>query len=386
MKPLYFDYASTTPVDTRVIDKMKDCLSLDGNFGNPGSRSHAFGWQAEELVEEARLNVSNLLNCDPREIIWTSGATESDNLAIKGAANFYKEKGKHIITSKIEHKAVLDTCRQLESEGFEITYLDPDENGTISIKSLQENIRKDTTLVSLMHINNEIGTILDIKYVASLCKKHKALFHSDTVQSVGHYNLDLSLIPIDFLAASAHKFHGPKGIGFAFVRNGLGLQPIITGGAQERGCRAGTESIHDIVGLDTALSIAYQNLESEKQYIQSLKSYFIDRLKAEVTDVRFNGCCDNFEKSTYTLVNVCLPVSIEKTPLFLFQLDLKGIACSKGSACQSGSDSGSHVLREFLSEEALKKPSIRFSFSKYNTKSEIDEVVGVLKDLVLEPA
>ena len=171
MKPLYFDYASTTPVDTRVIDKMKDCLSLDGNFGNPGSRSHAFGWQAEELVEEARLNVSNLLNCDPREIIWTSGATESDNLAIKGAANFYKEKGKHIITSKIEHKAVLDTCRQLESEGFEITYLDPDENGTISIKSLQENIRKDTTLVSLMHINNEIGVINDIEKIGDLCRK-----------------------------------------------------------------------------------------------------------------------------------------------------------------------------------------------------------------------
>ena len=233
-----------------------------------------------------------------------------------------------------------------------------------------------------MHLNIDIGTILYLKFVAELSKKYKVLFHSDTVQSVGHYHLDLEIIPIDFLVASAHKFHGPKGIGFAFVRNGLGLQPIITGGSQERGYRAGLQSLHDIVGLYESLAIAYAHLEAATQYISELKSYFIKRLKAEVPGIKFNGCCDDLEKSTYTLVNVCLPVSVEKAPLFLFQLDLKGIACSKGSACQSGSDKGSHVLSEFLSEEDLKKPSIRFSFSSFNTKEELDIVVDILKTLV----
>ena len=384
MTPIYLDNAATTCVRNEVADKM--ALILKSTYGNPSS-THSLGRSSKTVLEQCRKRIASHFNVKSSEIIFTSGGTEADNLVLRSAVCDLGVQ--HIISSKIEHHAVSHTIAAIESTSkVMVSYVNVLKDGTVCMEHLQELLALSNvkTLVSLMHINNEIGTILDLEYVAHLCKKHKALFHSDTVQSVGHYNLDLSLIPIDFLAASAHKFHGPKGIGFAFVRSGLGLQPIITGGAQERGCRAGTESIHDIVGLDTALSIAYQNLESEKQYIQSLKAYFIDRLKAEVSDVGFNGCCDNFEKSTYTLVNVCLPVSTEKTPLFLFQLDLKGIACSKGSACQSGSDSGSHVLREFLSEEALKKPSIRFSFSKYNTKSEIDEVIDVLKNLVLEPA
>jgi cysteine desulfurase len=296
---------------------------------------------------------------------------------------------KHIISSKIEHHAVSHTIEALaNSSKVRVSYVKVLKDGSICMQHLEELLSQfaEKTLVTLMHINNEIGTILDLEYVANLCKKHNALFHSDTVQSVGHYPLDLSKIPIDFLAASAHKFHGPKGVGFAFVRSGFGLQPIITGGAQERGYRAGTESIHDIVGMDASLEIAYKNIVYEKDFILSLKTYFIDRLKEEISGIEFNGCSDDFSKSTYTMVNVCLPVAKEKAPLFLFQLDLKGIACSKGSACQSGSTTGSHVLNEVLSEENLKKPSIRFSFSCFNTTKEIDTVVHTLKALVLESA
>ena len=236
--------------------------------------------------------------------------------------------------------------------------------------------------MSLMHINNEIGNILDLKRAAHLCKANNALFHSDAVQSIGHYKVDLQDILVDFLAGSAHKFHGPKGVGFAFIRKNSRLKPQIIGGEQERGLRAGTESVHNIVGMDEALKIAYQNLEKEQQYIEGLKRYFIERIKAEIPNAAFNGCSSDFEKSTYTLINVCLPVPPEKSAMLLFQLDLKGIACSKGSACQSGSSQNSHVLSEILSDRDLSKPSIRFSFSIYNTKEEIDYVVDVLKAFI----
>jgi len=236
--------------------------------------------------------------------------------------------------------------------------------------------------VSLMHVNNEIGNMLDLKKTAELVKSYNALFHSDTVQSIGHFSLDLNEIPVDFTAVSAHKFHGPKGVGFAFIRKNSGLKPLIFGGEQERGHRAGTEGVHNIVGLEESLKLAYEKLEEEKEYTLSLKKHFIKGLKKEISGVKFNGECEDLEKSTYTLINICLPVSAEKALMLLFQLDLKGIACSKGSACQSGSDKGSHVLNAFLAEEDLKKPSLRFSFSKYNTKEEIDYVVKTLKEFI----
>lgn len=384
MTPIYLDNAATTCVREDVANKMAEILK--STYGNPSS-THSVGRSSKSILEQCRKRIASHFNVKSSEIVFTSGGTEADNLVLRSAVCDLGVK--HIISSKIEHHAVGHTVEALQSSSeIKVSYVRLTEKGEVDLKHLEELLRNfsEKTLVSLMHINNEIGTILDLKLVAELCKTYDALFHSDTVQSVGHYHLDLQKIPIDFLAASAHKFHGPKGIGFAFVRSGLGLQPIITGGSQERGCRAGTESLHDIVGLDESLAIAYSNLETERQYISELKSYFTNRLKSEIPVVKFNGCCDDFEKSTYTLVNVCLPVSADKAPLFLFQLDLKGIACSKGSACQSGSDKGSHVLTEILSEDDLKKPSIRFSFSSYNTKEELENVVDVLKNLVLEPA
>ena len=381
MTPIYLDNAATTCVREDVANKMTEILK--STYGNPSS-THSVGRSSKSILEQCRKRIASHFNVKSSEIVFTSGGTEADNLVLRSAVCDLGVK--HIISSKIEHHAVGHTVEALQSSSeIKVSYVRLTEKGEVDLKHLEELLRNfsEKTLVSLMHINNEIGTILDLKLVAELCKTYDALFHSDTVQSVGHYHLDLQKIPIDFLAASAHKFHGPKGIGFAFVRSGLGLQPIITGGSQERGCRAGTESLHDIVGLDESLAIAYSNLETERQYISELKSYFTNRLKSEIPVVKFNGCCDDFEKSTYTLVNVCLPVSADKAPLFLFQLDLKGIACSKGSACQSGSDKGSHVLTEILSEDDLKKPSIRFSFSSYNTKEELENVVDVLKNLVL---
>ena len=384
MTAIYLDNAATTCVRNEVADKMAEILK--STYGNPSS-THSVGRSSKSILEQCRKRIASHFNIKSSEIVFTSGGTEADNLVLRSAVCDLGVK--HIISSKIEHHAVGHTIEALKtSSQLNVSYVHITEHGEVDLKHLEELLKtsSEKTLVSLMHINNEIGTILDLKFVADLCKKYNALFHSDTVQSVGHYHLDLEEIPIDFLAASAHKFHGPKGIGFAFIRSGLGLQPIITGGSQERGCRAGTESLHDIVGLDESLAVAYSHLSNEAQFISDLKSYFIARLESEVPGIKFNGCCKDFDKSTYTLVNVCLPVSAEKAPLFLFQLDLKGIACSKGSACQSGSDKGSHVLTEILSEEDLKKPSIRFSFSSYNTKDELDVVVDTLKNLVLEPA
>ena len=379
MKSIYLDNAATSQVRDEVIDAMATVLK--SNYGNASSM-HGFGRSSKSIIESCRKRIASHFNALSSEIVFTAGGTEADNLVLHSAVRDLKVT--HVITSKIEHHAVLHTIEQLAAEyKITVSYVDVFQNGTIDYQHL-ENLLKSTkkTLVSLMHVNNEIGTILDIQKVADLCKSNDALFHSDSVQSIGHYHLDVKTTPVDFLAASAHKFHGPKGIGFVFIRKNSGLKALITGGTQERGIRAGTESIHDIVGLDESLALSYQNLESEKTYVKGLKTYFIAQLKAHIPNIKFNGSCCDSELSTYTLVNVCLPVSEANAPMFLFQLDLKGIACSKGSACQSGSGKGSHVLAELLTDEDLKKPSIRFSFSIYNTKKEIDTVVDSLKELI----
>ena len=380
MKNVYFDSAATTQLREEVVEKMTSVLKE--NYGNPSS-THSYGRSSKSLIERARKTVAGILNVKASEIVFTSGGTEADNLALNSAV---RDLGvKRIITSKIEHHAVLYTVNQLqECFDVEVEYVNIKSNGDVDLEDLENRLKSSDkkTLVSLMHVNNEIGNKLDLKKTAELVKSYKALFHSDTVQSIGHFNLDLSDIPVDFTAVSAHKFHGPKGVGFAFVRSQSGLKPLIFGGEQERGHRAGTEGVHNIVGLEESLKLAYENLEEEKEYISSLKKHFIESLKKEVPGVKFNGACEDFENSTYTLINVCLPLSQEKALMLLFQLDLKGIACSKGSACQSGSDQGSHVLNAFLSEEDKKKPSLRFSFSRYNTKEEIDYVVKTLKEFI----
>ncbi len=380
MEKVYFDSAATTQLREEVVDKMTQVLKE--NYGNPSS-THSFGRSSKSLIEQARKSIADILNVKASEIVFTSGGTEADNLALNSAV---RDLGvKRIITSKIEHHAVLYTVEQLQQcYGINIDYVNLNEKGEVDLEDLENRLQssEEKTLVSLMHVNNEVGNKLDLKKAAEIIKTHGALFHSDTVQSIGHYELDLADIPVDFTAVSAHKFHGPKGVGFAFVRKKSGLKPLIFGGEQERGHRAGTEGVHNIVGLAEAFKIAYDTLEEEKEYVLSLKNYFIKRLKEEIPGVKFNGNCEDPEKSTYTLINICLPISPEKALMLLFQLDLKGIACSKGSACQSGSDQGSHVLSAFLSEEDLKKPSLRFSFSHFNTKEEIDYTVNVLKEFI----
>ena len=377
--PIYFDNAATTPIRDEVIDIMSEVMK--NNFGNASS-SHSFGRSSKSLIEKYRKDVAAYFKVSPAEIIFTSGGTEADNLVLQSAA---RDLGiKTFITSKTEHHAVLHTLDQLEKEyGVLVLYVNLDENGVVNYSHLEKLLQSHSNvLVSLMHVNNEIGNLLDIDQVAVLCKKYSALFHSDTVQSVGHYPINLNDISIDFLAASAHKFHGPKGVGFCFIRKNSGLQPLMFGGEQERGYRAGTESVHNIAGLAEALRLAYENLNVESAYVKDIKTYFINTLQTAIPGVSFNGNSGDLEKSTYTSVNVCFPVAPDKGALFLFQLDLKGIACSKGSACQSGSSQSSHVLSEILSHDELLKPSIRFSFSIYNTKEEIDYVIGVLKEFI----
>jgi len=377
MRSVYLDSAATTQMRTEVIEGMtevmKDC------FGNASS-THSFGRQAKSMVEAARKRIASHFNVSASEIVFTSGGTEADNLVLRSAV---RDLGvKEIISSRIEHHAILHTIEQLNVEfGIRVNYVKILPDGHIDLEHLEQLLKSSNKkLVSLMHINNEIGNMLDINRVALLCKSHEALFHSDTVQSVGHFKLDLQEIPVDYLAASAHKFHGPKGVGFAFLRKGSGLKASIFGGSQERGLRAGTECVHNIVGMDQALQISYENLEKEKKAILELKNYFKESLKKALPEVQFNGRCCNNDESTYTLLNVRLPFPPEKNALLQFQLDLKGIACSKGSACQSGSAKGSHVLTEILDEHSLAKPSVRFSFSSFNTKEDIDYVVSVLKE------
>lgn len=378
MQNVYLDSAATTQVRAEVIEKMQQ--SLAEVYGNPSS-THSFGRTAKSQIESARKTIAKQLNAQPSEIIFTSGGTEADNMILRCAV---RDLGvETLITSKIEHHAVLHTCEELQKEyGTALCFVELDEHGNPDLNHLEALLQKDTTkkLVSLMHVNNEIGNLLDLEKVCSLCQANQALFHSDTVQSIGHFEWDLQQIPIDFLTAAAHKFHGPKGIGFAYIRKNSGLKPLIVGGAQERGFRAGTEAFHNIVGLEEAFKASYQKMTEEKDYVMGLKAHFIENLKKALPEVRFNGMSGNLEKSTYTLVNARLPFDAQKSMMLLFHMDLKGIACSKGSACQSGSDKGSHVLGEILSEEESKKPSIRFSFSHYNTKEELDYVVEVLKE------
>lgn len=379
MNQVYLDNAATTPIREEVIEVMTHVMKHQ--YGNASS-SHSFGRSSKALIEKSRKTIAGFLNVTAGEILFTSGGTEADNLVLRSAVRDLKVT--HIITSKIEHHAILHTAEQLQKEyNISISFVNIDKSGQVDYAHLEKLlVSEKKTLVSLMHVNNEIGNVLDIKYIANICIRYNALFHSDTVQSVGHFALDLQEISIDFLAASAHKFHGPKGVGFVFIRKNSGLKPLIFGGEQERGFRAGTESVHNIAGIEEALRLAYNNLETERSYVQGLKEHFINRLQKEIPNISFNGCSADLEKSTYTLVNVCLPVSAEKSAMLLFQLDLKGIACSKGSACQSGSTQSSHVLAEILSAEDLQKPSVRFSFSIYNTKEEIDYVVDQIKALV----
>jgi cysteine desulfurase len=379
MKAIYLDNAATTALRPEEIEKMSQVLHE--NYGNASS-THSFGRSSKALLEQCRKNIASYFNVNASEIVFTSGGTEADNLALRSAV---RDLGvTEIITSKIEHHAVLHTADQLRKEyNISINYVDLDDCGLVNYEHLEQLLKSSNkAIVSLMHINNEVGNILDIKRTADLCKNNNALFHSDMVQSVGHYRIDLQDIKVDFMAASAHKFHGPKGVGFCFIRKESGLKPLIFGGEQERGYRAGTESIHNIVGMDEALKIAYTNLNQEKEYVSGLKTHIISELMDNLKDVHFNGGCEDASNSTYTLVNVCLPIAPEKAPMLQFQLDLKGIACSKGSACQSGSSQQSHVLTALLDANHLKRPSVRFSFSIFNTKDELDYVVSILKEFL----
>ncbi len=380
MKNVYLDNAATTRVRDEVVLRMQGVLT--DCYGNPSS-TYGQGRKAKTAVETARKTIAKELKAHPSEIIFTSGGTEADNMVLRSAV---RDLGvETIITSKIEHHAVLHTAQDLVADhGIAVKYVTLDESGNPQTSHLQELLQEDDTkkMVSLMQVNNEIGNLLAIDEVAKMCKANGALFHSDTVQAIGHYKWDVSKTPIDFLVASAHKFHGPKGVGFLFVRQHSGLKPMISGGGQERGLRAGTEAVHNIVGLEEAFKIAYRNLAEERTYIEGLKRYFIDQVRQQIPGVFFNGLSGSMEKSTYTLVNIGLPLDDDKTKMLLFNLDMKGISCSKGSACQSGSDAGSHVLNELLSEEALKKTSLRFSFSSYNGIEELDYTIGVLKELV----
>ena len=377
---VYFDNAATTPVYPEVIQKMTEVLR--DTYGNPSS-THAFGRKAKSLIEYSRKQIAKQLNASPSEIIFTSGGTEANNLILRSCV---RDLGVQIvISSPIEHHAVLHTLEVLAKEyPIKIVYVNLTNKGVVDLSHLEYLLQQYTekkVLVSLMHINNEIGNILPLKEVATLCKQYNAYFHSDTVQSVGHYPINLEEIPADFITASAHKFHGPKGIGFAFIRKGIALHSSITGGEQEKGLRAGTEAVHNIVGMEVAFSLSYTNLDRNTEKLKDLKRYFIKQLKHHFPEAVFNGMSDTLDESSYTIVHIGFPSLKNQNSTLLFQLDLKGIACSKGSACQSGSVQTSHVLSAFLPEEALQYPSLRCSFSIFNTVKDVDFLIESLKEI-----
>jgi cysteine desulfurase len=376
MLPIYFDYSATTPVDPRVVEKMVECLTLEGNFGNPASRSHVFGWKAEEAVEEARQHVANLVNCDPREIVWTSGATEADNLALKGAAHFYKSRGKHIITSKIEHKAVLDSCRQLEREGFEVTYLDPDNKGMIAPEVVEKAIREDTILVSLMHVNNEIGVINDIKAIGEICREKKVIFHVDAAQSTGKIDIDLEDMKVDLMAFSAHKTYGPKGIGALYVRRKprIRLEAQMHGGGHERGMRSGTLATHQIVGMGEAFRIAKEEMHEETKRVIALRDRFLKGFEG-MEEVYING---DLEHRIPHNLNISFNF-VEGESLIMA---LKDLAVSSGSACTSASLEPSYVLRALGMNDELAHSSLRFSIGRFTTEEDVDIAIAKVKEAV----
>ncbi|WP_416305405.1 IscS subfamily cysteine desulfurase [Neptunicella sp. SCSIO 80796] len=370
--PIYLDYSATTPVDPRVAEKMMACLTTEGNFGNPASRSHRFGWQAEEAVDVARSQIAELVNADPREIVFTSGATESDNLAIKGAAHFYGKKGKHIITVKTEHKAVLDTCRQLEREGFEVTYMEPQANGLLDLAKLEATMRDDTILVSVMHVNNEIGVIQDIEKIGELCRSRKILFHVDAAQSAGKVPIDLQALQVDMMSFSAHKAYGPKGIGALYVsrKPRVRLEAQMHGGGHERGMRSGTLATHQIVGMGEAFHIAKQEMAAENERILMLRNRLWDGIK-DIEAVYVNG---DLEQRVASNLNVSFAY-VEGESLIMA---LKDMAVSSGSACTSASLEPSYVLRALGLNDELAHSSIRFSIGRFTTEEDIDHVVKVV--------
>ncbi|MGB1459799.1 MAG: IscS subfamily cysteine desulfurase [Gammaproteobacteria bacterium] len=373
---IYLDYASTTPVDPRVASKMMEYLTPDGEFGNPASRSHRYGWKADDAVEEARSHVANLVNADPREIVWTSGATEADNLAVKGVARFYKSKGNHIVTSKIEHKAVLDPCRQLEREGFEVTYLEPDEFGIIHASQVEDAIKDTTILVSLMHINNELGTLNDLDAIGKITREAGVFFHVDAAQSTGKVEIDLSKLQVDLMSFSAHKTYGPKGIGALFVRRKprVRIEALIHGGGHERGMRSGTLAPHQIVGMGEAFRIAKEEMQSDHEKINKYHEKFLKEAM-KIEHAYINGDLNN---KVPNILNISFNF-VEGESLIM---GLKDVAVSSGSACTSASLEPSYVLRALGRKDELAHSSIRFSFGRFTKESEVDKTLEILHKVV----
>ena len=374
--PIYLDYSATTPVDPRVAAKMAQCLTLDANFGNPASRSHMFGWKAEEAVETARGQVADLIKCDPREIVWTSGATEADNLAIKGAVHFYVKKGKHIITSKIEHKAVLDSCGQLEREGFEVTYLDPTEAGIITPEAVAAAIRPDTILVSLMHVNNEIGVINDIAAIGKVTRENEIIFHVDAAQSTGKIDIDMEAMQVDLMSLTAHKVYGPKGIGALYVRRmpRVRIEPQIHGGGHEQGMRSGTLATHQIVGMGEAYRLAKEEMADENTRLLALRAHLLNCFD-DMEEVFING---DIEHRVVHNLNISFKF-VDGESLMMV---LRDLAVSSGSACTSASLEPSYVLRAIGLNDELAHSSLRISIGRFTTLEEIDYSVEKIREAV----